>query len=148
MLRIRHPNDFMFGATLAAVSALFWWLSSDLRFGTAMRMGPGYMPTVLSWVGIALGAVLVLRSTAIDGPPLERWSLRPMLLVSLAVGAFMAVESIGLVVAVAAVTLIASAGERGTRWGEAAVSAAVLSVASALVFVVGLGLPMPLWPQF
>ena len=43
----------------------------DLAFGSAARMGPGYFPTMLSCLIIAIGLVLALKSLATDGPPIE-----------------------------------------------------------------------------
>ena len=44
----------------------WWWRSGrafllfgrELEVGTSFRMGPGYFPTILSWLMVALGAVM------------------------------------------------------------------------------------------
>ncbi len=144
--RLKNIGEFSFATGLIALAAWGLWLLSDLRFGTAMRMGPGYMPTMLCWIGIGLGAVLALRSLVVAAPPPSAWTWRPLLAISAAVGAFMLVEKIGLVAGVVLVVLVASLGDRETRWAHSILFAAGLAGFAALVFVVGLGLSMPLFP--
>lgn len=146
-LRVKNPGELSFGLFLVAAGLFAWWLSSELRFGTAMRMGPGYMPIVLSWITIGFGVVLAARSLALEGPPLGAWPWRPTICVGAAIGAFLSLEAVGLVAAVALVAILAGFGERAMRWRESLMLAAFLAAFSALVFVVGLGLPMPLWPR-
>jgi hypothetical protein len=144
----RFGNDALFGGFLCAIGALGLYLTADLRLGTAMRMGPGYVPMLMAWVCVGFGAVLIGRNLARPSQRPGRWSLRPLLAVLLAVAAFMTVQMTGLVAVVMVVTLIACAGDRETRWGQSLCLAIALSVFCALVFVKGLGLPFPLWPAF
>ena len=51
---------------------------TDLAFGTAARMGPGYFPVLLSGLIIAIGLVLGLRGVTVEGPPIEPVQLRPI----------------------------------------------------------------------
>lgn len=145
-IRIRNRGEFSFATVLIGGAAWGLWLVSDLRFGTAMRMGPGYMPTMLCWIAIGIGAVLAIRSVAVSAPPPAAWAWRPVLSISAAIGAFMLVEKIGLLVCVGLVVLVASLGDRETRWSHSAMLAAGLATFAALIFVVMLGLPMPLLP--
>ncbi|MGH7390949.1 MAG: tripartite tricarboxylate transporter TctB family protein [Candidatus Rokuibacteriota bacterium] len=48
------------GGILVLIGAVALWEGLRFPFGTAWRPGPAYMPTVLSLVLIAIGAVLVL----------------------------------------------------------------------------------------
>lgn len=148
---LKGPNDLMAGAALAALSSFCWLLAADLPLGTATRMGPGFIPIGLCWIGIGLGALLIVRAFVVDGPPLESWAWSPLCVITVAIGAFMVVEKAGLVIAVALVAIVASianVGDQPRRIGEIAILAAILSGFSALVFVEALGLPMALWPRF
>ena len=146
MIRGTNWNDVLFGLALVAAGTGGKALAADLPFGNAVRMGPGYVPTLLGWLTVAFGVANVLRGTIVAGPGLAAWSLRPLLAVSAAIGLFMAVDRIGLAAAVLGVTLVACLGERETRWAQAIGLAVVLAVFASLVFVRGLGLPFPLWP--
>ncbi len=138
----------MFGISLTGLSVFGLWLSADLPFGTATRMGPGFIPLVLCWIGAGLGALHIGRGLLVDGHDPGRWAWRPLVLVASAIGAFMIVEKAGLFVAVVLVSVVASLGERPVRIKEIAILAFVLATFCALVFVKALGLPMPLWPRF
>ena len=41
-----------------AIGMGFFCFGRELEMGTSFRMGPGYFPTMLSWLMIALGAVM------------------------------------------------------------------------------------------
>lgn len=142
----RNWNDILFGTFLIVSGAVGVFLIGDLRLGTAMRMGPGYVPTLLCWLTIGFGVVIGLRGCVAHGPPLTTWALRPLIAVSAAIGLFMSVERIGLGAAVIGLTLIASLGDRETRWAHAIGLAVLLAVFASVVFVRLLGLPFPLWP--
>lgn len=145
-MRGANWNDVMFGLALVAAGAGGIALAADLPVGDAIRMGPGYVPTLLGWLTVAFGVANALRGTIVAGPALAAWPLRPLLAVSAAIGLFMAVDRIGLAAAVIGVTLVACVGERETRWAQAVALAIVLAVFASLVFVRGLGLPFPIWP--
>lgn len=146
MIRLRDPGGAAFAGALAAASAAVWWACADLRFGTPMRMGPGFFPVVLSWIGLGIAAALLARAVVFAGPPIERWGWRGLAFVLAGVAVFLSVREIGLAASVVLATLIASAGGRDARPREAVMLAAFLAAFAAGVFVFGLGLPIPLWP--
>jgi hypothetical protein len=148
VIRVRNWNDVSFGLFLALIGVAGLAVTSELRPGTAMRMGPGYLPSWLSWACIGLGAIILAKGFAKAGEAPEGWSLRPLVMISAAVTAFVLVERIGLFAAVVAVTLIGSAGDPETKWGQSLALAALLAFMCALVFVKALGLAFPLWPSF
>lgn len=147
MIRIKSLNDLLFGALLIVIGVLAIMLLRPLRAGSALDMGPGYMPRALSLIAIALGLLIGARGLLIKGPAPERWPLRPLAAILTAIGVFMALPQTGLVAAVASVTLISALADDRVRWREAIALAACLALFTALVFVVGLGLPFPLWPK-
>ena len=51
-------------------------------------MGPGYFPVILSWLIIAIGAVIGLMSLFVEGPPVEAPQFRPILFVLLSIVIF------------------------------------------------------------
>jgi hypothetical protein len=83
-----NAKDVASGAFLILLAAIGLWLNMDHTLGSARRMGPGYMPMLVFWVQLGLGA-LVLVLGLFNGPdPMERWKGIDwtMLIVSLAVG--------------------------------------------------------------
>jgi putative tricarboxylic transport membrane protein len=147
MIRIKSINDVLFGGLLICVGTAAILLLRPLRAGTALDMGPGYMPMALGLIAIALGLLIAARGLLAEGPAPERWPLRPLAAILTAIGVFLLVQRVGLVAAVAAVTMIAALADARIRWREAMALAAFLSLFTALVFVVGLRLPFRLWPR-
>src|SRR5436309_2694627 len=101
MSRVKHPQDFWAGILFLVVGALAVWFGRNYTFGTATKMGAGYLPTVLSWMLIGLGAFLALRALFESGTPIERSLVRPQLFIVLAIVVFgILIERVGLVPAV------------------------------------------------
>jgi putative tricarboxylic transport membrane protein len=132
-----------------AIAALGFWLLRDVRLGNAMRMGPGYLPTVLCGILLAVGAAMVARSFIVAGAPLERWYVRPLVFIlgSLLVFA-LGIEHLGLVVTIAGMAVVAALATPESRWLEVAIAALALAAFSAGLFVKALGLPISIWPRF
>lgn len=149
VVRIANPQDFWAGALFGGFG-LFAAVYAALNYklGTALRMGPGYFPLCIGGIVALLGAVVALRALRIDGPPLPPLQWRPTLFIlggSVAYG--YAVKPLGLVASTMLIVLISAAGGHEFRWREAALLAIALAVFSLGVFVYGLGLPFPLWPE-
>ena len=131
-----------------AVAALGLWLSSGLRLGTAMRMGPGYLPMLISAILLVLGVGTMAVAVLQPGSAAERWYLRPLVFVlaGLLVFAF-GIEQLGLFVSIVLVLVVASLATRESRWIEVALVAVGLAAFSTALFIWMLGLPIPAWPQ-
>lgn len=148
-IRLRSATDLAAALMFAGFGLLGLWLIQDLRIGTAMRMGPGYMPRLLCWIMIAFAVVVALRAFVVEGASLERWYVRPLGLILFSIWVFAeTIDRLGLVPAVLLTTVIAALADVDSRKVEVAVLALALAVFSALVFVRLLGLPMDLWPEF
>jgi putative tricarboxylic transport membrane protein len=149
MRGIRSPQDLAGGVLLVAIGVLGWLLIRRLPMGTAFRMGPAYVPTVVSWLIVAVGAILTARSLLVRGAPLEAPRMRPLAVV---LGSFvlfgLLIEGAGLVLASLALVLVARLAAREHRWKEALVVGAVLTAFAVVVFHLLLGLPMPVWPRW
>ncbi len=125
------------------------WAGRSLEIGDAAEMGPGHVPRLLCLSLLVLGGVIALSGLRRPGVRPAGVAWRPLLVVTLAVLAFAAaLERLGLVVAVIAAVVIASAATPGARRRETAIAALVLAVAVVLIFITGLGLPVPALPRF
>lgn len=73
---VRSPQDFAAGLFLLAVAAFAVYASSDLSMGTLRNMGPGMLPRMVATLIGVCGLGLLVGAMLVDGPRLERWSLR------------------------------------------------------------------------
>ena len=147
-MKIKSPKDFWAGLMFIGVGAFFVaWAATHYQLGTAVRMGPAYFPILLGGLLVFLGALILLESFAMAGPPVPRFSFRPLILISLACVVYgYVMKPLGLVGATAALVIISAYGGHEFKWKEVIVLAIVLILFSVLVFVKGLSLPFPLWP--
>src|SRR5262245_12582482 len=146
MIRVRNPQDFWAGLLFLAVGCLALWFGRNYRFGTATRMGPGYLPTVLSWGLVLIGAFLSLRAFALEGPPIERSLIRPQIFILLAIIVFgLLLERVGLAPAIIVVTIVAALASREMRWTETIAVAVGLAILCVGLFIYLLGQPLSIW---
>lgn len=140
-------RDALFGAFLIMVSALVFYATRKLTFGTPADMGPGFMPRVLAGMALAFGLVFTVRGLMRPGEPIEAMQFRPLacLLAGIAAFALLGVKA-GIVVAAVATIVVTALASRETRPVEIALFAIAIAGASALLFVKALSLPMPIWP--
>ncbi|MGE3874376.1 MAG: tripartite tricarboxylate transporter TctB family protein, partial [Parvibaculaceae bacterium] len=75
------PVNGACGALFAVLGAVFAYESFMLDMGTALRMGPGYFPSMLGLVLLLLGVVILLQATRVGGAPLGPMAWRGMLLI-------------------------------------------------------------------
>jgi hypothetical protein len=149
MVSIRAPKDFWAGVMFIAFAAVALYVSRNYSLGTAVRMGPGYFPILLGGVLALVGAILVVRSLVITGDPIGHVQVLPLVVVAVAVVLFgVLLPRLGLAVTLPLVIVVSALASVQSRRWEVLVLALVLTVFSALVFVYGLRLPIPLWPTF
>jgi putative tricarboxylic transport membrane protein len=142
-------KDFWSGVMLIAIGVAAIFIARDYPFGTALRMGPGYFPTVLGAILVLFGLYLVVQgmrsSDAVEG----NWSLRALVIVPLSLVLFgVLMDRAGFVPAL--VVLIFGSAAAGTEFklAEVALLTVVLTVFCTAVFIWGLGLPYPLLAGF
>lgn len=145
-MRIRAEKDFYAGLLYVLLAAGFLWLGRDYKMGAASRMGPGFFPIVLGWALGAFGVVSVLRSFFTDGSPIGKIAWKSLGWVTAGVLAFgVLITTAGLTVALPALVLLASLASADTRYDFKGLLILVgLTVFCVLVFVKGLGVPMPI----
>jgi hypothetical protein len=151
-------KNVLAGLMFMAIAAIGLWASRDYPLGTALRMGTGYVPRLLCWLLMALGAIVLVQGLLTtpaedaDEPAPERHmlaTLGPVLAVTLSLIAFaLALESLGLVLSIVLLTVIASFATRELKAWETLAAAASLSLLTWAIFILGLGLPIPLWPDW
>lgn len=139
----------MTGLFLLALAALTFWEASDLPMGSAVRMGAGYVPRLLSFLLAGFGLATIALSLSGDQEPLSRWAVRPLFCVLLVPIVFaLTIEPLGLVAAVVSCTIVAALGSRESRPTETILLAVALAAFTVALFVWTLGIPMRPLPDW
>lgn len=151
MENARHRDidvaDLIAGLGVVAISALFVWMASDDGFGSVRRMGAGFFPVVLGALGIGLGAAIVLRSIFAPQHDAAPVRLRRLIFICAAFVVFaLAIEPLGLPLTILATTVVGSLADRATRLRESLLLGIGLAAGTWLIFVVLLGLSLPVLP--
>jgi len=140
--------DILGGLLLAAFGVFGLVFGASLDIGTTRRMGPGYFPKLLSWMLIALGAIVAASGAKARGATVSAIVWRPVALVTVAVIVFgVLMDHAGLLLATAAVIAVSAFAGRDARPVEVVALAVAMAVLAAGLFVYLLGLPLPLWVQ-
>lgn len=146
-MKIRDPQDFWAGLMFVALGSAFIWLARNYAYGSAAKMGPGYFPTMLGGILIALGLITLLRGLAFHGEAVGRFNWKPVLLVLGSLVLFgLTLQWLGLVVAIFALIIISSLGGHEFKLKEVLILAVMLTVGSVAIFNYGLQLQFPIWP--
>lgn len=146
---LRNNKDFIAGLLFIAIGVVAVVVARTYPFGTAMRMGSGYFPTVLGGILILLGAWVTARGLRSGEKLKSEWGWKPLALVALAIVLFgFLMSRFGLIPALVAVILVSAFGGREFRVKEVLVLAAVLCVFVVVVLLYLLKMPYPLIAGF
>jgi hypothetical protein len=159
-MNIKSQKDFFSGLMFMAVGTAFAWGAGNYTVGTAARMGPGYFPLVLGILLAILGAAITFKALVVeteDGEKVGAWAWKPLffiiaanLVFGLMLGGLPSINipAMGLIVAIYALTFIASLAGEEFKLKEVFILATVLAVMSYLAFIVLLKLQFAVWPTF
>jgi hypothetical protein len=189
-------QDLVAGGLLIAFAAVGYWLNLEHPFGTARRMGPGYMPMLTFWILGGLGVAVML--IGFNSGPAEvgakGWkeivlslvagaALVPAVLLSnripglggvavefgyviavVAVGYYFksdmlpilaamvffwfSLDTLGFLICIVGTVMVSAFAERPPHPVRMVVIAGVLMVICWGIFIWGLDIRVPLWPQF
>ena len=142
ILELRNNKDVWAGMMMIGIGAAAMFIARDYRFGSALRMGPGFFPTFLGGILIAFGICIIavgLRSgEKIQGSV----SLRALVMLPFSLILFgVLMEHAGFIPAMVALVFVSAASGREFRVIEVLLLTVVLTVASVALFIWGLGLP-------
>ena len=146
---IRAPQDFYGGLVLIGLAIFALYAGGDLSGMQGFSFGPGTAPRLFAWLLIAFGIGIMIMGVMFEGPPLERWSARGVILTTASILVFAAtVRPLGLIISSFAAFLVSAAATSETRWLETCIAGAAMSAGCAILFPYILNLPFHLWPQF
>jgi hypothetical protein len=148
-MELRSNKDFWAGMMLIAIGAAGMFISRDYRFGSALRMGPGFFPIILSGTLIAFGICIVAVGLKSGEKIRESLSLRALIVLPLSLVLFgVLMDKAGFIPALVALVFVSAASGREFKLVEVSLLTVLLTVASAALFIWGLGLPYPLIKGF
>jgi hypothetical protein len=142
---IRSAKDFWTGVLYIFFGASAIFIATDYGMGTALRMGPAYFPTVLGALLTFIGAIALVRAFIVPGTPIGGFAVKGLLLVVISVLLFgITVRGGGLSVALPLLVIVSAYASSRFRWGPTIVLAVGLTLFCVLVFLKGLGVPLPI----
>ena len=152
--RMLARKDVLAGLLFIGVAVFGLWLSRDYPIGTALRMGTGYVPRLLCWLLFGLGVVVLVQglreaqdSRALSSADVS--ALRPLVFVTASLVIFgLSIERLGLVISILLLIGVGAVAARGLRPFETLAAALVLILLSWGIFILGLGLTIPVWPEW
>ena len=141
----RNPEDFWTGLIYIFFGSSAILIARDYVMGTAIKMGPAYFPTILGSLLVGIGVISVIRSFVVAGAPIGAFAFKGLILVTAAVFVFgLVVRGAGLAVALPLLVIISAVASSRFRWRPTLIMAAGLTIFCVLVFVKGLGIPLPI----
>ncbi len=151
-MKIKSQRDFWSGLMFVVIGIGFAWGATNYSFGSSARPGPGYFPLGLGILLALLGAFVLFKALAVEtdsGEPIGSFAWQPLATIVAAVLAFgWLLPRLGLSLSLPLLVAVASLAGDEFRWKEVLVNSLVLTLASWLIFIVGLKLVIPLWPTF
>ncbi len=134
-------KDFLSGLMFILFGVAALYFGQKLAVGTPVRMGPGYVPRMLSYVLVALGLLICVLALVQGSEAVEKPKWKPITLVTIGIVCFaLLFERAGLIPALAVLILIASLAGEEFKLVEVIGNIVILSVLCALVFKIGLGM--------
>ena len=144
-LEWRRNRDLWAGVMLIGTGAAALIIGRDYAFGTALRMGPGYFPSVLGGMLAVFGLYLVASGLRSNEKIEGSWSLRPLIVLPLSLVLFgVLMEHVGFIPALIVLTVGSAAAGTDFRLIETLLLAVGLTAFSVVLFIWGLSLPYPL----
>jgi hypothetical protein len=142
---IRNSKDFWTGLIYISFGSSAILIAREYGMGTAIKMGPAYFPTILGGLLIGIGVISVIRSLIVRGAPIGAFAFKGLTLVSVSVLVFgFLVRGAGLAVVLPLLVIISALASSRFRWVSTLIIAAGLTIFCVLVFVEGLGIPLPI----
>jgi Tripartite tricarboxylate transporter TctB family len=139
-------KDFWSGLMLIVIGGGALIIARNYQFGSSLRMGPGYFPSVLGALLVMFGVYFVIQGLRSGGEKLTgSWSLRALIILPLSLVLFgLLIDRAGFVPALIALIVGSAAASKQSKPIEVLAFAVFLTVMCVIVFVWALGLPYEL----
>ncbi len=157
---IKSQKDFFCGLMYIVVGVFFAWGATSYKIGDGARMGPGYFPLLLGVLLTLCGLVVTFKAMiieTIDGDKIGKWAWKPLffilmsnLIFGVLLGGLPSIKlpSMGLIVAIFALTFVAASAGEEFKLKEVIGLAIFLAILSYLAFILLIKLQFQVWPTF
>ena len=159
-MKIGHAKNFWGGMMFIVIGLIFAVIARGIpgvafmpgyTMGTPARMGPGFFPFYLGMILFFLGVLIAFTGLRVhpgDPGELEKFHWGPVGWVLGAIVIFgLLLKPVGVLLDGIVLIVIASLGSHEFKLKPVLILAVCLTIFCALVFVVGLKLPIPLCPD-
>lgn len=144
-MKSKDTRDIIGGFSLVAMGLFAALYAQRYDLGELQEMGPGYFPTALGVLLMVLGLFIAIPAFFREGTSINiEWKSLLWVLISISVFAI-ALTKAGLVVATI-LSVLAAAVPSKSSWKSRMILAISLAVMTYLVFLLGLGMVLPVWP--
>jgi Tripartite tricarboxylate transporter TctB family len=142
---IRSTKDFWTGVIYIAFGASAILIAREYGMGTALKMGPAYFPSVLGALLVLIGVIAVIRAFLVEGTPIGALAVKQLAIIlgSIVLFGFI-VRGVGLLVALPLLVILTASASIHFRLLPTLALAAGLTVFCIMIFVQGLGVPLPI----
>lgn len=149
--RIRNQQDFAAGVMYVVGGAGFALGALEYKLGEAARMGPGWFPFAVGLLLALVGIITALNAVRGGATELKvkrpefsslGWILGGVILFGLLL------PHLGLVISMFVLVMVSSRASHEFKWLSAILNSIFLVAFCIGVFIYGIHLQMPLWPDF
>jgi len=151
-VKIKSQKDFWSGLMFVVMGLGFAAGATNYNFGSSARPGPAYFPFGLGILLAVLGTLILFKALSVEsegGDPVGAIAWKPLGLIVLSVAIFGAVlPRLGMFISLPILILISSLAGDEFKLKDVVINSVVLTIGSWAVFIKGLALVIPLWPDF
>jgi hypothetical protein len=148
-LELHNNKDFWAGIMLISIGAAAMFIARGYRFGSALRMGPGFFPMVLSGILVLFGMAIMVTGLVSKEKIKESLSVRALILLPLALILFgILMNFAGFIPAVVMLVFVSAGAGKEFKITEVLLLTVALTVLAVALFIWGLSLPYPLIKGF
>jgi hypothetical protein len=145
-LEFLERKDFWSGLMLIAIGGGAVFIARNYQFGSSLRMGPGYFPTILGGALVMFGVYFTIQGLRAGAEKLEgSVSLRALIILPLSLVLFgLLIDRAGFIPAMLALIIGSSTASSQFKLVEVLAFAVFMTAMCVIVFIWALGLPYEL----
>jgi len=151
-VQIKSEKDFWSGLMFIGVGVAFAVGALEYKFGSSARPGPAFFPFGLGVLLAVLGGMVLFKALTFEvegGDRIGKIAWRPLLIISLAVAGFgLILPRLGMFISLPLLVIVSAMASDEFHWKDAIINAVILTVGCWGIFIYGLSLTIPLYPNF
>jgi hypothetical protein len=146
---LRNNRDFWAGVMLILIGAASILIARAYPFGSTMRMGPGYFPSLLGGILALFGTYVLIIGLRRGEKIAVHCSTRALIVLPVSLIAFgLLMNHAGFIPAMAVLVFGSASAGQDFKFVEVLLLTFILTGLSVAIFIWGLGLPYPLIKGF